>query len=323
MTSSRLSTALLDGLVTLPEGEIVVLRPPALADLAALPRERVRVLHGYRPDRDAWEQAGYAMTDRVGPVAVAVVCVPRSKALARGMIATAAAQARLVIVDGQKTDGIDSLFRDVRARLGDVPSLTKAHGRLFWFAGTEAFADWAIGPPSPGPEGFVTTAGVFSEGAVDTGSALLAAALPARLPARLADPGAGWGYLSAAALRREGVQSIDLIEAEQLALDCARINITDPRASFHWADATTHRPAAPYDGIVMNPPFHVGRGAEASLGRAFIQAAARMLTPGGQLWMVANRHLPYEATLNERFKVVTELGSGAGFKLYHAMRPRR
>jgi 16S rRNA (guanine1207-N2)-methyltransferase len=298
MTSSRLSTALLDGLVTLPEGEIVVLRPPALADLAALPRERVRVLHGYRPDRDAWEQAGYAMTDQVGPVAVAVVCVPRSKALARGMIATAAAQARLVIVDGQKTDGIDSLFRDVRARLGDVPSLTKAHGRLFWFAGTEAFADWAIGAPSPGPEGFVTTAGVFSEGAVDTGSALLAAALPARLPARLADPGAGWGYLSAAALRREGVQSIDLIEAEQLALDCARINITDP-------------------------PFHVGRGAEASLGRAFIQAAARMLTPGGQLWMVANRHLPYEATLNERFKVVTELGSGAGFKLYHAMRPRR
>jgi 16S rRNA (guanine1207-N2)-methyltransferase len=43
----------------------------------------------------------------------------------------------------------------------------------------------------------VAQAGVFSGEDGGSGSALLAAALPAKLPARMADLGAGWGYLAA------------------------------------------------------------------------------------------------------------------------------
>ncbi len=53
--------------------------------------------------------------------------------------------------------------------------------------------------------------------------------LPAQLPARMADLGAGWGYLSRAVLDRPGVTSLDVIEAEALALDCAKANLPDPR----------------------------------------------------------------------------------------------
>lgn len=254
---------------------------------------------------------------------MAIVVVPRAKALAKAMIARAAATADLVVVDGNKTDGVDSLFKACRKTLGDLPSITKAHGRLFWFSRTDAFADWAAPPPTKGPHGFVTTAGVFSDGAVDKGSQLLVGALPDKLPPRMADLGAGWGFLATHVLRNDKVASLDLIEAEALSLDCARQNVTDPRASFLWEDATTYAPQTQYDGIVMNPPFHTGRSADPSLGRAFITAAARMLTPQGKLWMVANRHLPYEPTLAEAFRNVDTLAQSNAFKVFQASRPKR
>jgi 16S rRNA (guanine1207-N2)-methyltransferase len=46
-----------------------------------------------------------------------------------------------------------------------------------------------------------------------------------------------------------------------------------------------------------------------------------MLSGQGDLWMVANRHLPYEAELKKRFAQVAELGGDARFKLFHATRP--
>lgn len=307
----------------LPDGQIAILRPAASYDVSALPRDAVRIVQGFYPDNAAWRDAGYDVATELTPVSMAIVVVPRSKAQARAMVAEACAKAEFVVVDGQKTDGVDSLFKDCRKRLGDLPSITKAHGRIFWFAATDVFADWAAGEPARGAHGYFTTAGVFSDGAVDAGSALLAEALPPKLPARMADLGAGWGYLAAPVLACEGVTSLDLIEAEHLSLDCARLNVTDPRVSFHWADATRFAPETHYDGIVMNPPFHAGRSADPSLGQAFIRAAARMLTPQGKLWMVANRHLPYESAMTENFRNVDIIGGNGAFKVFHANRPIR
>ncbi|EYD74502.1 Ribosomal RNA small subunit methyltransferase C [Rubellimicrobium mesophilum DSM 19309] len=321
MSKTRLLTAL-DGGLALPEGEILVLRPPMAMDLGALPAERVAIRHTFRPDRDAWAGAGWRVVEEAGPAGVALVCVPRSKTLARGLIAEAARLAPMVLVDGQRTDGVDSVWREVRARRGEVEGLTQGHGRLFWFAGGDGFEDWALPGPVKGADGLFSQPGVFSAEGADRGSLLLAEALPSTLPKRMADFGAGIGVLSLAVLARERVESVDLIEAERLALDCARLNVTDPRARFLWEDATVGA-RGPYDGIVMNPPFHAGRAADPGLGRAFLAAAAKALTPSGQLWVVANRHLPYEATLQEGFRQVAEIGGDAGFKLLHASQPVR
>ena len=323
MAQSRLSTALDDGSLPLPKGKIAVLRPPAGYDFADLPQDRLSISHSFRPDAAWWEASGHVVTPIPAPAAAALVVVPRSKALAHGLIAQACTLAPLVIVDGQRADGIDSIFNEIREKLGPLSSLTKAHGRLFWFAATDAFADWAIPGPVKGDDGFTTQPGVFSESGADRGSQVLAAHLPPKLPARVADFGAGWGYLAAAALTKPGLVSLDLIEAEKLALDCAQLNITDPRARFHWADVTTFKPAAPYDAIISNPPFHTTSKADPALGRAFITAAQRLLTPVGHLWMVANRHLPYEAALRLSFRNVDEVGGDASFKVFHASRPIR
>ena len=124
-------------------------------------------------------------------------------------------------------------------------------------------------------------------------------------------------------LERESITRLDLVEADHAALACARRNVLDPRAAFHWADATTWQPDTCADSVIMNPPFHTGRSADPDLGRAFIVAAARALKPKGTLWLVANRHLPYEATLAQRFKHVEEIAGDTRFKILQARHPSR
>jgi 16S rRNA (guanine1207-N2)-methyltransferase len=309
----------------LPEsGRIAVFRPTANDWFGPIDTERLHLLTGFRPDFDALTARGLSCAVAPeGRYAAALVCMPRARDAGRDLIAQAVACSDgPVLVDGQKTDGIDAMLRDCRAR-GDVPDpVIKAHGKLFSIAPGADFDDWRAERTEVAP-GFTTLPGVFSANGVDAGSAALAAALPGRLPARMADLGAGWGWLSAQVLAREGVETLDLIEAEALALDCARANVTDPRAWFHWADATRFTPGAAYDAVVMNPPFHTNRAGDPGIGLAFIAAAARMLRPQGSLWMVANRHLPYAPALAALFREVEDLPGGTpGFRVTRARYPR-
>ena len=163
----------------------------------------------------------------------------------------------------------------------------------------------------------------FSADAIDPGSRLLADTLPAKLGAHVADLGGGWGYLSNRILEREAVAHLDLVEADHAALECARQNVSDPRLRLHWDDATRWRPDELLDCLVTNPPFHTDRSADPGLGQAFIASAAAMLKPSGQLWLVANRHLPYEPDLSRLFATVTEAAGDNRFKILHAQRPSR
>ncbi len=325
MAYPRLALAL-SGADALPaEGRVLVIG--AGGGLAGLPKDRTVVVQGFRPDHDALAAAGWAVVPDIaaagGGFAAAVVFLPRSRGAARDAVAEAAARVRPggpVWIDGQKTDGIDTMLKDIRARTAVSAPVAKAHGKIFRFAASAELAGWRAGDIHPAP-GFVTRPGVFSAERVDPGSALLAAALPERLPALVADLGAGWGWLGAEVLTRAGVVELHLVEADHAALACARRNLADPRACFHWADATRFRPATRFDAVVMNPPFHAGRAADPSLGAAFIAAAAGMLAPSGRLWMVANRHLPYEPVLARHFREVADIGGDGGFKLLAAARP--
>jgi len=322
-----MTLALETGAVVLPETrQIAVYRPRLGDDLSDLPKDRVLVVQGFKPDHDGFAAQGYRVAvAEAGTCAAAIVCLPRAKAEARALLAAAAASVvpgGLVIVDGQKTDGIEAVHKDLRARFTTSEALSKAHGKLFTFPAGPGLEDWAAVPMTV-EGGFQTLPGVFSADGPDRGSMLLAAALPAKLAARVVDLGAGWGYLSRAILARDGVQELHLVEAEAQALDCARVNITDDRARFHWADATTFKPARSVDTVVCNPPFHTTRDADPALGMGFVQAAARMLQPGGVLWLVANRHLPYDRILAAAFRDVDDVGGDAAFRVIRAARPEK
>ena len=324
MIDARLHLALDGGLVLPSEGAIAVFRPSVEANLPGLTPENCHIIHDFKPFHDAWAERGYQVSHTAeGPYAAAIVCLPRAKAEARALIAQACAVSDgPVIVDGQKTDGADSVLKEMRKRVTVSDPVSKAHGKLFWIEPAQAdfFADW-VQPPSRTEGGFWTAPGVFSADGVDLASALLVDALPDDLGKQVVDLGAGWGFLGAHVLTRDKVEALHLVEAGFMALECAKRNVPDPRCQFHWADATTWTTAQRIDSVVMNPPFHTGRAAEPQIGQAFVAAAARILSGQGKLWMVANRHLPYEAELEKHFAHVQEIGGDARFKLFHAARP--
>lgn len=321
---ARLSLALASGSVSFGDraGRVLLLRPPSDLDLAGLPDD-VFVVHGFRPEVEALEARGLSVADHIdGRFDAAVVFAGRARAQTLDLIARACAAVPAgapVLVDGAKAEGIDGTFRACRAAFGTSEAFSKAHGKVFALAAAPAPEGWLAEPGEV--DGFVTRAGVFSADEIDPGSALLASHLH-DLKGSVCDLGAGWGFLSRAVLTSPGVTRCDLVEAEADALACARRNVTDARAAFHWADATTWR-GGPFDVVVSNPPFHTGRRADPDLGRAFVVAAARLLAPRGRFRMVANRHLPYEATLGAAFAEVVVLEDRGGYKVIEARRPKR
>lgn len=166
---------------------------------------------------------------------------------------------------------------------------------------------------------FWTQPGVFSWDRIDPGSALLAESLPA-LSGKGADLGCGYGYLTAVALQSAKVEALHLIDIDRRAVDCARRNIDDPRAAFHWADALAAPDLSFLDFIVSNPPFHAAGMEDKALGQRLIRRAAAILRKGGTFYAVANRHLPYEKVLAETFARVTLLSESGGYKVFEAIR---
>jgi 16S rRNA (guanine1207-N2)-methyltransferase len=167
--------------------------------------------------------------------------------------------------------------------------------------------------------GLWTQPGVFSWNRPDPGTERLLAALTP-LAGAGADLGCGPGAIARALLARETVTRLALVDIDARAIAAARRNVDDPRATFHWADVRAGGlELSGLDFVVMNPPFHDGGAEDRELGQAFIRRAHGMLRRGGALWLVANRHLPYEAALR-LFAQVTPRGDSGGYKLYEARR---
>ncbi|MFD1341649.1 class I SAM-dependent methyltransferase [Litorisediminicola beolgyonensis] len=327
MAQSRLSYARETGALTLPdEGRIALFEPPADMLGDDLPRERCEVITRYATTDQALSSRGFATSRRPsGPYAAALVTLPRARALAEQLLAEAeaAAPGGLVVVDGAKTDGFDATLKALKKRLSLAGTVSKAHGKIAWFEAADALSDWLRPERQRIEGGFATAPGVFSADGVDPASEALAEALPDHVGDLVADLGAGWGYLSSRLLKDPALTRLFLVENDAVALDCAKDTLDDPRAEYHWADATRWTAPAPLDAVVMNPPFHQGRAADPGLGRAFIEAAARMLAPHGRVWLVANRHLPYEDVLDQCFGQHEETGGDRRFKILSASRPRR
>jgi len=332
MNTSRLTLLISQAEIALPEtGRIAVYRARADSDFSALPIARTLFANSFRPFHDRLTTAGFeTVAEITGEFAMSLVEITRSKAETLGLIARAFAATcpgGLVMVDGAKTDGIESSLKHCRGLLPIKGSFAKSHGKLFWMirpeilpdelAAWQAQADYRVNA-----DGFITAPGMFSPDKIDPGSALLAAHFDARLRGRVADLGAGWGWLAAQALAFETVSQIDLFEAEATALRAAQLNLKDPRAHFIWADVPLLPANAEYDQVIANPPFHQGRAAEPAIGIDFIGKAADILKPKGQFWLVANRQLPYEAALQICFGHVKPLQETPHFKIFLATKPR-
>ncbi len=236
--------------------------------------------------------------------------------------------AGLIVVAGGKEDGIASLRKRVAALVELDGHMPKYHGIVFWFRRPDNVAEILAALREGNGETVVdgrfrTAPGMFSHDRIDAGSRLLAENLPVDLSGKVADFCAGWGYVAAEVLHRApDVRQLDLYEADFASIEAAKANLADQPVAknFFWHDLLGEPVAEHYDAIVMNPPFHKTRAAEPMMGRGMIRAAAAALRRGGRLFMVANKQLPYEASLDAEFGGHKEIARDSGFKILSATR---
>lgn len=170
----------------------------------------------------------------------------------------------------------------------------------------------------------VTKPGVFGWNKIDKGSALLAENISEKLTGIGADFGCGYGFLSQKILSKNSdVEKFYAIDADHDALDCCKKNLefSNVDIEFLWENLTK-KPSGimPLDWIVMNPPFHEGKGVNVDVGQKLIEIASQCLKPKGVLYMVANLHLPYEKILQNVFGRVENIIEEQGFKIFKAVK---
>jgi len=292
----------------------------------------LHLVQGFRPHLRVLQASGLTVTPQAQDSGfdAALVLAGRHRGLNELRIAEAlerVAPGGLIVVAGGKDAGIASL----RKRIGElVPledHLPKYHGIAFWFrrpADIDAAEKLRTANPALLVDGrFHTAPGMFSFDRVDLGSKLLVDNLPKDLRGTIADFCAGWGYVAAeVSARSPGISGLDLYEADFDSLEAAKGNVgkgaVAPR--FFWIDLLGETVEQRYDAIVMNPPFHRSRATEPEIGAGMIRAAGKALKPGGRLFMVANRQLPYEPVLAAAFSSHAEIARDGMFKVFSARR---
>jgi len=342
MTDTVLETLMLpldEGMLGLADGDkALFLRARMGRELRTIPAVVLTCEQSFAPDRDALDQAGYKVVAETNETDFALVLAlpTRQRQESRALLARAvkkAAAGGIVLACAPNTEGAKTAEADLDALAGLTGKLSKNKCRVFWATvspdtiNTALLDEWLqLDAPREILEGaYVSRPGIFAWDRIDAASKLLTDNLPETLAGKGADLGCGFGYLARTVLERApGVAAMDLYEAEKRALDLAEQNL----AAFKgkkvlngiWSDVTKGI-EGPYDFIVSNPPFHqTGKADRSDVGQAFIRTAAGGLRSGGTFYMVANRHLPYEATLNDVFGVVEMIADEGGYKVIRAIK---
>ncbi|MFQ5581792.1 MAG: methyltransferase [Mariprofundaceae bacterium] len=165
--------------------------------------------------------------------------------------------------------------------------------------------------------------GLFSWEKADSGTILLLSHLPEHMQGHGMDLCCGYGFLASHLLSSNpDIKHLFLVDADHQALDCASQNLEtfSDMTSLHWLDATTEALPTPVDWIVCNPPFHDSHQQDMALGQAIIQSACKSLAPEGRLYLVANRHLPYEATVQKCLKHQRVITQERGYKIIEGIK---
>lgn len=168
---------------------------------------------------------------------------------------------------------------------------------------------------------------VFSGSQLDIGSRALLAQMP-RLPRanNIVDLGCGNGVLGLAALQQMPDAAITFIDESDMALHSAKCNIAlnAPESVAHvqylWCDGFEEYSEDTPQLILCNPPFHQQHTVDDFSGRRLISQSAEALAPGGELWLVANRHLPYKPVLRSNFQQVEQIDQNQKFIVWRAVK---
>ncbi|MEV7370493.1 methyltransferase [Streptomyces sp. NPDC090301] len=182
--------------------------------------------------------------------------------------------------------------------------------------------------PAPGLPGLTVTnqAGVFCADRLDIGTRFLLANLPGGIGrVRVADLGCGNGVVGLAIALHEPDAELIFTDESYQAVASAEENFrthvgAGRKAEFLVGDGLADVPDGSVDLVLNNPPFHSHQATTDRTARRMFTDARRALRPGGELWVIGNRHLGYHVTLRRIFGNSELVASDAKFVVLRAVR---
>lgn len=166
---------------------------------------------------------------------------------------------------------------------------------------------------------------VFSQDKLDIGSRFFLEQFNAIPSARkVADLACGNGVLGLAYLRLHPESEMlfcdESYQAVQSAENNIKANIPDAKHILRVDDGLVNTGSNSLDLILCNPPFHQQSTVSTDIAFNLFKSAKRALVKGGQLWIVANRHLGYHIVLKRLFGNCTTEASNNKFVILKAER---
>lgn len=316
---------------------------PGLLDQAAdagLVMTESAATHLLFQNRDSWRVA-FGYDDSLLAPATAdtvVVFLPKSRSELSMRLALAlwlVEQDGQLIMVGEKKEGIAGAVRQLREKLPQSQKIDSARHCQVWQARVEtpsadfSLAHWmqwhAVERQGVTLE-VADLPGIFSDGELDTGTAMLLDTLSDTPLAtgRTLDFACGSGVIGAwlqcyQARMSAQVHPVDGVDVQFQAVACARA--TYQRVDAEGTIAASDGLAAvegQYQAVVTNPPFHTGVRTDTSVTEQFLRGMSRHLTKGGELRLVANRFLPYEALIRQHIGPPRVLAEDTRFVVWTA-----
>ena len=168
---------------------------------------------------------------------------------------------------------------------------------------------------------------VFSRDKLDLGSRFFLehfAQLPKKR--RVTDLACGYGVLGLVYLRLHPATALTFCDESFQAIDSTLHNIAlnmpekQTQVTVYADDGLKQMPALSQELIICNPPFHQQHTVSTDIAHSLFTDAYRALEAGGELWVVANRHLNYHIALKKRFTHCTTVASNKIFVLLKAVK---
>ncbi|WP_446040945.1 methyltransferase [Streptomyces sp. SID1121] len=153
----------------------------------------------------------------------------------------------------------------------------------------------------------VNHAGIFCAERLDVGTRFLLHHLPRREGAdHVVDLGCGNGVVGTAMALANPEARVTFIDESYSAVASAeatfRKNVdAGTEAAFLLGDVLSDVPAESVDLVLNNPPFHTHQSTTDATAWRMFGGSRAALRPGGELWVIGNRHLGYHTKLKRLF----------------------
>lgn len=169
-------------------------------------------------------------------------------------------------------------------------------------------------------------AGVFCADHLDIGTRFFLQYLPVTHGGdHIIDLGCGNGVVGTAAALANPTAQLTFIDESYQAVASARATFesnvaASGDAQFVVGDAMEPVSSASADLVLCNPPFHTHRATTDLVAWRMFTGARRALRPGGQLWVVGNRHLGYHVKLRKIFGNCETVAGSPKFVILRSVR---